>query len=418
MDQKLSVRSAVLAWFLALLSGCAGTGGSTEANDDIGDRFRAERVAKANALALEGDRALAGGGADQAVLKYAQALKAVGLRGRFGFDGKNVADGYQLSEITPDLPFARAGLRVGDVLIRARGTPMAGLSGSSSAWFVLFQRDPGEPMQVVARRPGAAPFEVTVASAHALWRPGVVREAEEDLIRSLRFKAAAAAGRAATLPPIPAAAREHAKRAQALARSAKTQEEFADAADEYRIASLLAPWWSDLLINYALLQEAGEDAIGARESLALYVEARPNAPDRASASQKQAALAGKAEEQKRLMAWEGFWGEIVNGRRTDSGIRFERKGKIITAKNNRGFEYLRGTIVDEYTAQSVQRFNPDNAGSLGPAVRRCFNGLLEFSGTIKLAPDKQRLTLTMQDFLLDQSTCRVQSSSHVISYGR
>jgi hypothetical protein len=66
----------------------------------------------------------------------------------------------------------------------------------------------------------------------------------------------------------------------------------------------------------------------------------------------------------------------------------------------------------------VQRFVPENAGSLGPAIRRCFNGLIEFSGTMKLSPDKQRLTLTMQDFMLDQNTCRVQSSSHVINYGR
>jgi hypothetical protein len=257
-----------------------------------------------------------------------------------------------------------------------------------------------------------------VTSAHALWRPGVVREAEQDLILSLRFKAARAAGRTATLPPIPAAAREHAVRAQALARTAKSPEQFEEVSSEYRIASFLAPWWGDLFVNYAVFQEATEDAIGARETLALYLEARPNAPDRASASQKQAALAGKAEEQKRLMAWEGFWGEIVNGRPTDSGIRFERKGKLVTAKNSTGFEYLRSTIVDEFTAQTVQRADGQSPRPLGPLVQRCFNGLVEFSGTMRLSPDKRRLTINMQDFLIDQNTCRVQSNTHTFYYGR
>ena len=411
-------KAAIALSCSVLLAGCASTPSNTWTSADTTayEKFRAERLAQANALAREGDQALAGSNPERALERYALALKAIGLRGRLGVAGKAVGGGYQITEVVPELPVARAGLRTGDLIVRVRGMPAKEMGVAQ--WDIAFQRNPGEGIPVTVARGGGAPFDVTVVSRHWVWRTQVPREAEVGLIRSLRFKAAGAAGRARSLPPIPAAAREHAVRAQAQARTAKTRDDFDDVSTEFEVASLLAPWWGDIFINYALFQEASEDAIGARESLALYLETRPNAPDRAAVSQKQAALASKAEEQKRLMAWEGFWGEIVNGRLTDSGIRFERQGRLLTAKNNAGFEFLRGTVVDEYTAQTVQRFGSQYAGSLGPVVQRCFNGLLELSGTMKLTPDKRRLTINMADFNVDPRTCRMQSSNAAFQYGR
>jgi len=383
----------------------------TDADYEVESKFRRDRVTKAHVHELEGDRLLASGNAEAALDKYVLGLRSVALRGRLGFDWRKVRDGLEITEVTPELPMAKAGVRPGDVLTRVRGLDAERLGEGEQN--VIFMRDAGEPVPLAVRR-GSSSFEAAPVSWHAVWNAGYaeISTQETELIAVLRRKAAKAA--AGIGPPfqVPPLARMHATLAQSQAKSAKTPAEFDNASGQYRIASMLAPRWLDLYVNHAIFQEAIEDAIGARENLALYLEAAPQAPDRDAVRQKFEALAGKALEQKQLLGWDGFWGQVVNGRPTDSGVRFERKGRLLSAKNAQQVEYIRATISDELNATVVQRFTVQNSGHLGPVIQRCFNGVLEMSGSMRRSPDLRTLTITtVNDFSIDPRSCQIQGST-------
>jgi tetratricopeptide (TPR) repeat protein len=411
-----TTRTALCA---ALLLPLAAIAQFTNEDYEIETRFRRDRIAGAQALQREGDQALAAGNPEAALDKYVVALRAVALRGRLGFDYKRVRNGIEVTELTPDMPMIQAGLRIGDVLVRIRGEDAGRMR--EGRLNVIFMQQAGEEVRLAVAR-GGSTLEVAPRSAHAIWRVGVtdLTPQEDSLIASLRSKAARAAAAAKSPFQVPALARSHAERAQALAKTAKTADEYTDAADQYRIASLLAPRWADLYINHALFLEAIDDAIGARESLALYLEAVPDAADRDAVRQKHDALAAKAQEQRHWMAWDGFWGQVVNGRRTESGHNLRRAGKIVTVRNAQGFEFMRGTITDEFSIQAVQRYTPQNTGHLGPVIQRCFNGVLEISGTLRLSPDKRTMTMAFaNDFDIDPRSCRmVRNNTVTLQYAK
>lgn len=413
---RLICQSMVPTLMSALLLLPHGAFAWSGADEAVWNQFRRERLSVARGLEQEGDHALAGGNAEAALEKYARGLRALGLRGRLGLDGQITPAGYRITELLPDFPGALAGLRLGDILTGIRGVPAGPMNEGQIT--VTFMRDPGDEMTLAVQR-GDTRFVIRVASRIALWNPSNPVADEDALLRLLRSKAASVAGTLKS-QPVSAAARLHAGFAQTLAKGAGTAAQFASASAEYRIASLLAPGWSDLYINHALFQEATGDPAGARESLSLYLLAAPASPERDAARAKMESLAGSAGEQAQLTSWEGFWGEIVNNRVSESGIRFERNGRLLTARNSSGFEYLRGTIVDEFTAQALQRFTPQNAGHLGPLIQRCFNGLLEVAGTFRLSGDKRSLTVILpNDFDIDPRSCQLlRNNVASLRYGR
>lgn len=122
-----------------------------------------------------------------------------------------------------------------------------------------------------------------------------LREKIIDLVRGLDPK-----------PAIPEEAERRFIRGGTIAKNAKSVEDYARAAGEFRAALRLAPWWADAHINSALVQEQAHQAQEAIRSLKLYLRARPDAPDASSVKRKIFALEVAAEDQT-YKRFEGIW---------------------------------------------------------------------------------------------------------------
>jgi len=84
-------------------------------------------------------------------------------------------------------------------------------------------------------------------------------------------------------PPIPEEARRHFVRGSTLFKDAKTADDFSQAADEFKKATHLAPWWPEARYNYALVLEAAGQYALAINALYLYrVFKLPDAEARAA----------------------------------------------------------------------------------------------------------------------------------------
>lgn len=108
-----------------------------------------------------------------------------------------------------------------------------------------------------------------------------------------------------TRPPLPAEAEKHGFRAEYLAKSASTPEDFAKIADEYADAAMLAPWVAEYYQNWGIALDKSNSLEWAKDKFELYLIAAPNASDRADVRRKiaelelrmeQAAEAKKAED--------------------------------------------------------------------------------------------------------------------------
>lgn len=71
-------------------------------------------------------------------------------------------------------------------------------------------------------------------------------------------------------PPIPEEARRHFVRGGTLFKDAKTADDLSQAADEFKKATHLAPWWPEARYNYALVLEAAGQYALAINALYLY----------------------------------------------------------------------------------------------------------------------------------------------------
>lgn len=97
-------------------------------------------------------------------------------------------------------------------------------------------------------------------------------------------------------PPIPEEARRHFVRGSTLIKEAKTADDFSQAADEFKKATHLAPWWPEARYNYALVLEAAGQYALAINALYLYrVFKLPDAEARAT-QDKIYALEAKQEK--------------------------------------------------------------------------------------------------------------------------
>lgn len=114
--------------------------------------------------------------------------------------------------------------------------------------------------------------------------PGSARDQE------LREKVIGLIAQLKPAPALPDEVVRHEGRAEAAARSAKTAADFMAAADEYRKASLLAPWVASYYFNLGIVLEKAENYGEAIRNFELYLLAAPNAPDTVDVKKKIAGL--------------------------------------------------------------------------------------------------------------------------------
>ncbi|MCX5915975.1 MAG: hypothetical protein NTX30_04715 [Deltaproteobacteria bacterium] len=100
-------------------------------------------------------------------------------------------------------------------------------------------------------------------------------------------------------PPLPEEALKYAAFASFAIKEAKDNKGYEKALSEYISAIRLAPWWSDLYLNTALLFEQLGDHQSAYAFLKIYFIAAPNAPDREQLKTKLYELEFKAQQAKR-----------------------------------------------------------------------------------------------------------------------
>jgi tetratricopeptide (TPR) repeat protein len=119
-------------------------------------------------------------------------------------------------------------------------------------------------------------------------------------------------------PAIPEDVDRFEGRAENAAKNAKTAEDFADAAEEYKKALLLAPWLGADYFNLGVMQEKAGKTGDAIESFKLYLLAAPAAPDARDVRKRIAGLEYAAEKAEKKTseslqkksgpeAWAGDW---------------------------------------------------------------------------------------------------------------
>lgn len=110
-------------------------------------------------------------------------------------------------------------------------------------------------------------------------------------------------------PPAPTEeAERHVIRGQMAFKTAKSVEEFNEAAKEFKRATLLAPWWPDPYFNLGLAQAQAGKLDEAVASLKGYVLGAPNAPDVKEVKAKIVELEYTKEQTiRRIQGWQGFY---------------------------------------------------------------------------------------------------------------
>ncbi len=89
-------------------------------------------------------------------------------------------------------------------------------------------------------------------------------------------------------------------KAKAIMKDAKTADDYKQAVDALKQASLLAPWIGDLYYNLGVVQEKAEEPEDAVTSFNLYLLAEPHAKDRESVKERIGALEYQAEKSGKL----------------------------------------------------------------------------------------------------------------------
>lgn len=152
---------------------------------------------------------------------------------------------------------------------------------------------------VMSAREALAQGQTRVALQHYMAALSIALNLQIDSTKSVDFSVAAGAIETyQRLEPKPVISEEARKRAVFAATATKMAENnrgLEHAIDEYLKAISLAPWWADLYVNLALLQEQLEYYPAAIESLRLYLLAAPDAIDASSVQTKIYELEYKGE---------------------------------------------------------------------------------------------------------------------------
>lgn len=93
-----------------------------------------------------------------------------------------------------------------------------------------------------------------------------------------------------TKPEMPDELNELLGQAKYVMKNAKVPEDYNDAVDAFKKASLLAPWVGDIYYNLGVAQEKAENQADAIDSFSFYLLAKPHAKDKAAVEEKIGAL--------------------------------------------------------------------------------------------------------------------------------
>ena len=94
-------------------------------------------------------------------------------------------------------------------------------------------------------------------------------------------------------PPIPEEARHHMITGLTLMKGARDGRDFESAADEFRSAVTVAPWWGNAYRNFSVAEKAAGDYANAKTALEFYLDTNPPAPDMRAAEDELYEIEGR-----------------------------------------------------------------------------------------------------------------------------
>ena len=407
-------KTLVLGLAALLISGTARAYEPTDSEWKEGADLIEQTYWTAQSMEREADALAASGKTAEAYDKYIHAVARFDLTPSFKFNilrgAMPVREGWRLDSLPTDGVAYHSGIREGDILTAVDGVSLSGMDRMKVGDFI--ESKSMDPLRISYLR-NDTPAEITLTDPDLYYGGELTTEPGMSMEPQIRGKMVALCAKTPGLglPPSPMA-RNAAIRAQDMAKKAHTAEEIKNADFQFRAVTLAAPCWADVYVNYAIFQEAAGNAIGARENLAYYQQLRPDATDLAAIKSKVSDLSAAAESQQKLVDWEGWWSQLVNGKDVHSGYMIKREGNILTITNGHFTKpWLHATIIGDNTAEAYVRF-ADDCADMSPkmrqAIHQCFNDAMEVSVNMTLSPDRQHLTLeAINDIDFDLSNCHI-----------
>lgn len=357
----------------------------------------------------DGDAFAAIGDNANAMVHYYKALGEVGA-GAQRFTWKTTPDpeGVKVTEVPPGKRAERTGFKVGDVVVAVDGVSLKGLDEDTSA-LVMHSLDavPNRPQTFSVKRDGK--MLSFTADRLAYYKDLTKEEApyrdalEQKILQFMIAKK--------IQPIMNDSMKWSMKTLTQDLKDAKSTDDIQFAAENIRGATYASPGWADGYFNCGVLMESANTPTEAEKCYKNFLLMKPNDPQAKAITARFSNLGNLVREEQNLRAWEGIWTITTpSGEKTDRGYNFERIGKVLKVKNHVNEQWLSGSIDDEFTATALQTLTSRGVagGSIGNLIDKCFNGKLDAAGTLKLSPDKQTMTVTINnDVDIDPATCKI-----------
>jgi tetratricopeptide (TPR) repeat protein len=255
-----------------------------------------------------------------------------GKVGYLGIQDRNYREGpvkaVEIIEVIKGTPAEKGGLQKGDLILKMDGVPMDDVQAvlqkimsTPPGTGVLFSVERGKEKKEITIPMGSKlqqiNFESDLFIAPLLAKKKIYRHAEQaerngDYRKAFRLylETSAKQGldsdvrkrvmklypRIDPPPAIPEEARKRAVFGMTAVKEAKDAKGLDRAIEEYRKAIALAPWWADLYINLAMVQEQRGHFREAAETFKLYLAASPQDPQAQVIQNKIYELEYKAEK--------------------------------------------------------------------------------------------------------------------------
>jgi tetratricopeptide (TPR) repeat protein len=252
--------------------------------------------------------------------------------GYLGIDDRNYRDGsikaVEITEVIKGSPAEKGGLQKGDLILQMDGVPvddvqavlqkiMSTPPGTGVLFLVGREKEKKEMTVTLGSKLKQIDFESDLSIAPLLAKKKIYQQAEQaekngDYRKAfqLYLETSAKQGLDSDVkkrlmklypqidppPAIPEEARKRAVFGMTAVKEAKDSKGLDRAAEEYRKAIQLAPWWADLYYNLAMVQEQRSSFREAAETFKLYLAASPKDPQAQLIQNKIYELEYKAEK--------------------------------------------------------------------------------------------------------------------------
>lgn len=129
-------------------------------------------------------------------------------------------------------------------------------------------------------------------------------------------------------------------KAKFIMKDAKSADDYKQAVDALKQASLLAPWLGDIYYNLGVVQEKAEEPADAINSFNLYLFAKPHAKDRESVKERIGALKFQSEKiEKNSSSPEGKWGDMTITRDANDQYEITEPSSVSTTGTNHSYSF-------------------------------------------------------------------------------